>query len=382
MKILHVIHSLSPTGGGPGEHVKQLSRTLIEKGHTSEVASLDSPNAPYITYMPLRVNALGPGMSGYGYSGHLVPWLKENAAGYDSVIIHGIWQYSSFGVWLALRKTNTPYFIFPHGMLDPWFKQRHPFKHLKKSFYWFWSEYKVLRDAKAVLFTCEQERALARQSFWPYKVKEEVVGCGTVPPPLEKGNARELFLNKYPHLRNRRLLLFLGRIHPKKGCELVIKAFMKIAKRNSDMHLVMAGPDQIGWQKKLRRLCKRFNIDSNVTWTGLLSGDLKWAAFNAADVFILPSHQESFGIAVTEALSCGVPVLISNKVNIWREIEKDKAGFVASDNLQGVVVLLERWLNLPDNEKDTMRKRAEECFLRRFTIQKAAQNLIAILQKQ
>ena len=81
-------------------------------------------------------------------------------------------------------------------------------------------------------------------------------------------------------------------------------------------------------------------------------------------------------------MSCGVPVLISNKVNIWREIEKDKAGFVASDNLQGVVVLLERWLNLPDNEKDTMRKRAEECFLRRFTIQKAAQNLIAILQKQ
>ena len=88
----------------------------------------------------------------------LLSWLRENATRYDAVIVNGIWQYHSYATWLALHRSETPYFVFTHGMLDPWFKRRHPLKHLKKWLYWPWADYRVLRDAQAVIFTCEEER--------------------------------------------------------------------------------------------------------------------------------------------------------------------------------------------------------------------------------
>jgi glycosyltransferase involved in cell wall biosynthesis len=107
-----------------------------------------------------------------------------------------------------------------------------------------------------------------------------------------------------------------------------------------------------------------------------LSGDLKWGAFHAAEVFVLPSHQENFGIAVAEALACGVPALISNKVNIWREVQDDGAGLVESDDATGTCRLLERWLNLDKPARQAMRQRARTCFETRFEIRKAAANLL------
>ena len=139
MKLLQVIHSLNPAGGGPIEHIKQLSQVLVELGHTAEVACLDSPDAPWLSQLPIRVFALGSGFLKYGYSKHFIPWMKEHAKGYDVVIVRGMWQYSSFGVWQALRNASIPYFVFPHGMLDPWFKRKYPFKHLKKWCYWPWA---------------------------------------------------------------------------------------------------------------------------------------------------------------------------------------------------------------------------------------------------
>jgi glycosyltransferase involved in cell wall biosynthesis len=147
--------------------------------------------------------------------------MRQHHKQFDAVIVHGIWQYSSFGVWRALAGTDTPYFVFPHGMLDPWFKRTYPLKHLKKLLYWPWAEYRVLRDAAAVLFTSEEERRLARESFALYRCREVVVNFGTAAPEnLER--AREVFFGTHPQLRNRRFLLFLGRLHVKKGCDLLI----------------------------------------------------------------------------------------------------------------------------------------------------------------
>ena len=159
MKILQVTHSLDPAGGGPTEQIKQIFQVLLEMGHLTEAATLDAPESDWLTDSPIKVHALGPRILGYGYSPKFVPWLREHAKDYDAVIVRGIWQYSSFGVWRALYKQTTPYFVFPHGMLDPWFKQRYPLKHFKKWLYWPWGEYRVLRDAKAVLFTCEEEKS-------------------------------------------------------------------------------------------------------------------------------------------------------------------------------------------------------------------------------
>ena len=108
-------------------------------------------------------------------------------------------------------------------MLDPWFKRTYPLKHLKKLLYWPWGEYRVLRDAAAVLFTSEAERHLARESFSPYRCHEEVVNYGTAAPTLDLEAAREHFLARFPHLRDKRILLFLGRLAEKKGCDLLIE---------------------------------------------------------------------------------------------------------------------------------------------------------------
>lgn len=385
MRILQVISSANPEGGGPIVAIEQLSQVLLNRGHIVEVVCLDDPDALWLNAFPLKIHALGPGISGYGYSKYFVRWLRQNVGNYDVVIVNGIWQYSSFGVWLALRslrKQNlyTPaYFVFTHGMLDPWFKRTYPLKHLKKWLYWFWAEFQVLRDAKAVLFTCDEERILARESFWLYKCNEIVVNLGIAAPTVEPQVQRQVFLEKFPELREKRLLLFLSRIHVKKGCDLLIEAFAKVATTDDSLHLVMAGPDQTNWQAQLQLLAKKLGIERKITWTGMLSGDLKWGAFYASEVMLLPSHQENFGVAVAEAIACGVPVLISNKVNIWREIAADGAGLVASDDLNGTVQSLQKWLAMTPNEQIAMQEKAKQCFTKRFEIHNAAQSLIEVL---
>src|ERR1035437_10156512 len=112
----------------------------------------------------------------------------------------------------------------------------------------------------------------------------------------------------------------------------------------------------------MKALAKRLGIQGHVTWTGMLAGDLKWGAFYQAQAFVLPSHQENFGIAVAEALACGRPVLISNKVNIWREIAEDRAGLVENDDRAGAVQLLRQWTGMSATAKTEMGRRAADCF--------------------
>jgi glycosyltransferase involved in cell wall biosynthesis len=380
VKILHVISSVNPAGGGPIEGIRQLGRTLERQGHDVEIASLDSPEAPYLKQSPLRVYPLGPAHLHYGYSSRFVPWLRSNANRYDAVIVNGIWQYHSFGTWQALHGSQTPYVLFTHGMLDPWFKKEYPLKHAKKWMYWPWAEYRVLRDARAVLFTCEEERRLARESFWLYKCNEVVVSYGTATPEGDVEAEKQEFFSHYPELRGKRLALFMGRIHPKKGCDLLIEAYAKVLGQDPDWHLVIAGPDQVGLRENLNYRAAELGIAPRVTWTGMLSGTMKWGALRSAEVFVLPSHQENFGIAVAESLAAGTPTLISNKVNIWREIEADGAGIVAEDTLEGTRHLFQSYLDLSEEKRMDMRSAALDCFAQRFEIKRAAGALHAVLR--
>ncbi len=378
MRILRVINSTDRKKGGPIEGAVQITAPLTALGHVTEMASLDAPGSAWLEGLPFPVHALGPAASGYGYSERLLPWLERHAGDYDFVIVHGVWQYHSYAVWKALHGSQTPYVVYTHGMLDPWFKRAYPLKHLKKMLYWP-REYQVLRDAQAVLFTTDEERLLARQSFRPYRCREMVVNYGTALPTGDPAAQREQFLQTFPDLRGKRLLLFLSRIHVKKGCDLLLEAFAHVADADPLLHLVMAGPDDTGLRASLETLARERGIANRITWTGMLSGDLKWGAFYASEAFVLPSHQENFGIAVAEALACGVPTLISNKVNIWREIVSDGAGLVAEDDAAGATRLLQEWLALPDEEKERMRGQASQCFRSRFEIQQAAQSLLDTL---
>ncbi|MDO9405022.1 MAG: glycosyltransferase [Polaromonas sp.] len=381
MNILRIISSVNPTGGGPIEGIKQIQKLLLLRQVNVEIVCMDDSNSPWIADFSLcRVHALGSTGANYKYSPALIPWLRANAKRFDVIIIHGLWQYHGIAVWKALKGTEIPYFVFTHGMLDPWFKKKYPLKHLKKWLYWLWAEYRVLRDAAAVIFTCEEERLLARESFRLYSCTEAVTAYGTSSPPSDREGLREHFLARHPHLRNQRLLLFLSRIHQKKGCDMLIEAFAQAAGSEPSLHLVMAGPDQTGWIATLKQQAARLGIADRITWPGMLQGDDKWGAYYAAEVFCLPSHQENFGIVVAEALACGKPVLISNKVNIWREIQADGAGIVQDDTVKGTAHALHQWLALSPQARKTMDQAALVCFDSRFRIDRVAESLIRIVR--
>jgi glycosyltransferase involved in cell wall biosynthesis len=379
MRILHVISSMDARGGGPMEAVRQLAVAHARMGHLTEVVSLDHPEDFDDSECPMAVHALGPAYTHYRYSPRLLPWLREYGPQYDVVVVNGLWQYGTFATWLALRGTGTPYYVFTHGMLDPWFKHTYPLKHVKKWLFWPWADYRVLRDAAAVLFTCEQERVLARESFWLYRCNEVVVNFGTAAPSGDAAAQQAAFLARFPQLKGKRLILFLSRIQEKKGCDLLIDAYARVANECPELHLVMAGPDQVGWQAQLMERARALGITSRITWTGMLAGDLKWGAYRSCEAFILPSHQENFGIVVTEALACSVPVLISNKVNIWQEVAADEAGLVEEDDPAGTLALLQRWLALPAAEKRRLSENARRCFYTRFEIGRAAGSIIDAL---
>ncbi|HBH74071.1 MAG TPA: transferase [Synechococcales bacterium UBA10510] len=379
MKILNVIRSVDPAGGGPIEGICQITPHLEALGAITTVASLDSTAAPWLEQLPATGMGLGPVSGGYGYRRGLPQRLRALALEHDVVIVHGLWQYHAFATWRALHGSGIPYFVYPHGMLDPWFKHTYLLKHLKKLAYWPWADYRVLRDAQAVLFTTEQERLLARQSFWLYRAREQVVGYGTSAPPGDVQHQRQLFIEHFPQLAAKRLLLFLSRIHPKKGLDLLIEAFASIAASHTSLHLVIAGPDQVGWQAVLQQRVSALGIADRISWTGMLSGDLKWGAFRSAELFCLPSHQENFGIVVAEALACGLPVAIAEPVNVSSEVSAAGAGLVHPDTVAGTTASLRQWLALEPDQRAVMGERATKLFRERFDFGSVARNLLPVL---
>lgn len=418
LSVLRVIHSMSALGGGPGECVRQFSAALVSHGVETHVASLDAFGTSERADLPAgikEITALGPGKGSYGYSPKLVPWLTQHAPQMDAVIIEGVWNYHSWGTWRALRSLNgrqaqpPPYWVYPHGMLDPWFRRTFPLKHLKKVIYWRLAESRVIRDAAGVVFSSDEECMLARQSFSPYRAREIVIPHGIRPPPGDPGQQKELFYQHWPELRGKRLLLYLGRLHPKKGPELAIQAFGDVLREMPSIErkkwvLVMAGPVagtgvDSTYLESLRALSGQIRpnpgesnlsklADSRpetqawapIVFPGMLQNDLKWGAIHASEAFVLPSHQENFGIAVAEALACGTPVLISDKVNIWREIAKDGAGLVDSDDRPGTTRLLQKWLAMPKERCEAMREQASQTFSARFEVQRATAALVEAIR--
>ncbi len=380
MKLLHVTHSLDPAVGGPAECIRQMSLAALADGHEVAIACLDDPAAPWLQDYPLPVHGCGPPRAGsYGYAPALWPWLLAHAPAADMLVAHGLWQYNGSAVRRAARRVGRPYAIFPHGMLDPWFKRSNPGKHVKKLAYWLASERANVRAASALLFTAEEERRLAHGTFPCYRATERVVGLGTAAPPEDAELQRAHFLKRFPQLAATRNLLFLGRIQAKKGCDLLIEAFATAGQGRDDLRLVMAGPDREGWRAELERLAEARGVGARLVWTGMLQGLEKWGAFRACEAFALPSHQENFGIAVAEALACGLPVLISDRINIWREVVGDGAGLVAGDDLPGTRSLLARWYALPGTERLAMGAAARRCFANRYEIRTSTRRLMAVL---
>lgn len=375
MHILYLIDSFSPATGGPPEAVRQLIKATRATGTQVEVVCLDHPEAEFLLDLGCPVHALDQSFLGrYAFSPRLWRWLRANAGRFDGMIMNGLWTFPGFALRSAARRARRPYGIFVHGALDPWFNRRYPLKRLKKLLYWR-LQYAVLRDAAAVFFTTKTERDLAGTSFRPNRWKSVVAPLGIVEDERDLQDPDrevEAFYGALPKLRGRRFLLFLARIHEKKGCDLLIEAFARVAAQAPDVHLVMAGPDQVGMQAKLQSRAEQLGIASRVHWPGMIGHDVKWGALRACDALVLPSHQENFGVSVAEALLAGRPVLLSYPVNIWPEIENDGVGLADDDTLEGTVRLLQRWFSLTAAEQAAMAARAQSCFAARFSLGRTA----------
>jgi glycosyltransferase involved in cell wall biosynthesis len=401
MKLLHVIASMDPRTGGPCQGIRNLSLRSLELGNSVEVVCLDDPNSDYLAQESITIHALGKGRTPWGYHSALRPWLDKNLPRFDAVIMNGLWQYPGYVLSKAAQRAKTPpYFLFCHGMLDPWF-QRAPERRLKAIrnwFYWKLIEQHLIGNAEAVFFTCDEEMRLARDTFRPYQPKREIsVGYGVAQPPEFHKGMVEAFTQKCPRTKDRLFFIFLGRIHPKKGVDILIKAYAKIyhsplatghlspdaqpSTFNLPPCLVIAGPGlETPYGQQMQRLAADLCPASSVLWPGILSGDAKWGALYNAEAFVLTSHQENFGIAVVESLACGQPVLISNQINIWWSIQDDKAGLVCDATLQGAEQLFQRWKSLSPEAKAEMQRAAKSCYEKHFDIARVAQNMLTIIE--
>ncbi len=383
MKILRVIASMNPELGGPCQGIRNSIPELAKLGVINEVVAFDEPDAFFMGKDSFPIHALGEAKGPWAYNKQLIPWLMDNFQRFDVIIIHGLWLYHGYAVhkaWKELKKINNnapKLYVMPHGMLDPWFQhaEGRKLKAIRNWVYWKAIEQYVVNEADGVLFTCEEELKLARETFTPYNPQKELnVGYGIIAPPAFTDQMKEAFLKLCPEVQNEPYLLFLSRIHVKKGVDLLINAYLELKKTSLSLpKLVIAGPGgDTAYGQQMKELAA---IDQDIIFPGMVSGLAKWGAFYGCEAFVLPSHQENFGIAVVEALACNKPVLISDKVNIWREIVDEGGGMMSKDNQVDTYNLIKNYLSLSVKEKEKMTCCARNVYFKYFTIERASTKL-------
>ncbi len=291
-----------------------------------------------LRYFPVHPwNLLG---ERYAYSPALGIALTTQMPPVDLVHIHALWQYPNSLAAKRCRRGKIPYLLSPCGALDPYGLRR---RALFKWIYGFLVERENLARASLIHYTSAMEQRLA----WAFGVHPPSV---VIPRFISLEDLPEpppgLFRNHYPETQDRRILLFLGRLHAKKRVDIVARAFTKVAYHLKDIHLVIAGPDD-GAGSQVLQIVKKAGLTDRMTLTGLLSGNEKWAALRESGLFLLPSEDENFGVAALEAMACGIPVLISPNVALAEPVTRVRAGSVVSGDADSWAATIEQFLRDP-----------------------------------
>lgn len=328
MKVLHVIPSVSLGEGGPSQVIRTMTQGLAERGIDVHVATTDDAGNGQHMDVPLGQPVEQQGVTYwyfrrsttfYKVSLPMSGWLSRHVAGYDLAHIHALFSYTPTvaSYWAARR--NVPYIVRPLGVLNRWgVTQGKPlFKRASIAL----AESRIVRGAARMHYTAQAEQDEAEASLG-FSTRGVIV-----PNPVE-GPPEPLDRRTYPGLSGRPVILFLSRVNPKKGLDLLLDAFAQLRQQGSNAALVIAGTGEPAFVETLKQQANRLGIANDTIWTGFLTGDAKWPAYASADVFVLPSYSENFGVAPVEAMAAGVPVVVSDQVGVHPEVTVSGAGVV------------------------------------------------------
>lgn len=381
LRVLHVIPSLSPWHGGPSRAMLVMERALADRGVTVTIATTDDDGPGRRSTPPSRE----PPPAGvtrvyfrklsefYKVTPGLAFWLWRNVRRHDVVHIHALFSFSSVAAaWIA-RARGVPYILRPLGTLTRYgLTQRRP---LLKRLSLRWLEGPALAHAAAVHFTSEEERTEAQACG--IAMRGEVIPLG-----IEAAAASDpdLFRVQCPDLGSSRFVLYLSRLDPKKNLEGLIAAFARCAARWPDLRLAVAGDGPPAYVESLKRLATDLGIGSRVVWAGHVDGDIKSSALAGAELFVLPSYSENFGIAAAEALMSGVPCILGEGVAIAGQVAAAGAGWSIAPDPASIEAALDRALEDRDG-RATMAHRARALAMDSFSAQAMAAKLIRLYSR-
>lgn len=391
MKILQIVPSISLIYGGPSQMVLGLAPALVKEGVEVTVITTDSNGD--IGQKPLNVSLnchvkqdgyeiiyfhCSP-FRRYKFSLDLLKWLNCHAKEYDLAHIHALFSPVSSLAAMVCRQQNLPYILRPLGTLDPADLRK---KELLKQLYVAMLEKANLAGAAAIHFTSDQEAKISKR-FGVF-TKDLVIPLGVkIDREIQKGgDGGNLLRSNLGIPEGVPLVLFMSRIDPKKGLNLLIPALEKLLVNGLKFHFVLAGtnPQDPVYEQNIKSQIKNSPLRSHTTITGFVTGHAKASLLQAADIFVLPSYYENFGIAVAEAMVAGTPVVISDQVHICPQVRESQSGWVGATDVTALVDLLQEALQNPA-ERQRRGKNAQKYALKNYSWSAIAQQTIQAYEK-
>lgn len=379
MNILHVIASLAPRYGGPSKACLEMAQATAKLGHTVSIVTTNIDGAG-VQDVPLDRPVNINGVEVRYCRAHwphilrvslpLAAELGRRVPSADIVHVHSLYLFHGIAAGHLCRRMDVPYIIRPHGTLDPFITRR---RRLRKWLINRLYENRNLRGCAALHFTAQEEWSLALPHTYgrPGFVVPNAIHVGEYERLPPSGTFRAM----HPELGEDPFLLFLSRISYKKGLDILAPAFARLVRRHQRLRLVIAGPDDEGLAASIKKQLFELGCLEKVHFVGQVQGEEKLAALRDAAIFVLPSYSENFGIAVVEAMACGLPVVISDKVNIWNEVAGAEAGKVTPCEPEAVAAGIESILNAPD-KAEAMGKKGKQLAYDSFEWQSVAKLLV------
>lgn len=364
MRLLQVAEALHPSFGGIAEGVFQQSLELQKRGWEMEALSCEEQDVPRLPEHGIPHHRFAPDKARWRQSAQTEEWVAENIQRFDAVLLNGLWMHPMWAAGKAARESRVPYMVMPHGMLDPYFLQGLKKSAIKRT-YWKMYEGKTFCSAARLLFTAEEELKLAAANYPIEEEKARIIGYGIADPQAPQAAAERS-----------RDLLFMSRVDEKKGLDLAVRALAM-----TDRRLLIAGRNDNDYARQMKALASEVGVADRVKWLGFISGDRKRDLLASCAAMILPSHQENFGIIVAESLAFSLPVIISRRVNIWREVEQAEAGLVCDDNADSAADAVSRFDALIAEQRQQMGARGAALFHDRFTMSASVDRLMPILEE-